>query len=1606
MASVVDYLRQQRVEKDKEIENLVRNTGTYDVNRQALQALGQGTPDEQDKGFAKKALGLGSNILNIIGIPGRLVQAGVLEAVGRPSEDLQRVSGLEQLGAIIKGDVNTSASNLPFFKTRPGDSTGARIGKMIGAFALDVGTDPTSYISAPASISRKAAATSLFRTANKPAFLENVLTKSIKGDSLVDDLLKDVPVARFAEMQKSMELAQINDIVAAAEKKSGRLFTAEERANALTDVKKSFEAGRDINTPVGVLDKTGRDALATQQLADRLGTALFTKGRTGLIKELENLTGSRNSALSIFKSLPDEIRGGIVLSNLLGKPIKGADGKYVRLTSGALVPGLRKTSEVANQARQLASVYPGNLATRMVSGEAGPILADLKKAALGSETKGPSRLMDYIVTKDELAQRRVNINKLQGRVLNASVMALHSKKAFDAAAGKEWDETFKQYFFAPAVKFDDTTATVAQRAAFEAAGMFRSEINALRAEASKLGLDINVLGDANTWSPLMLTDEAFDKFKRTGKLPDGIRQYNPDQGRDSFVVREENPDLADKIGFRDPENPEVVYLHAKEANDRLQKQAIERGMSEEAAAAERVFIEDPIQIMSKYGSWVAGAASNKRFADALLESGVVIKDVPAIRRLLNEVESATFISSVAGASDVVKGAAASRLAAAEKAIVDKANESLITLKRQINSKREELIGASQLADTQVDTLTRQLVDAQAIVDEASPRISSLQKQLQGYSRWMEQANTNLPIKQRAVKNVKARLSTAEAGFAEKRNAEKIIADLYRQTPPGPERDALEQVMFDISGEASDAASNLRSEMQLLEADSAALEQIKSIRASVKTGTAQDLQDQILSFEKAVSERNRLRTELFAARKNRTATRLAAANVEKTVGIEQINMIDNLISAAAEARKDLAIFEAINKPTKNSPPNILADQKRLKDEVALTESSIKAVLNAKDTPFTALAREYAKLLSDASKKLSREQFQNAMVLTNELKIQQAIKVVYDGARDEEIVMKAMGDMVQSWESIREILGKKALQDLSKAQRSLLLNSNLKKIKEGVIREGTEPSALVSAFDDAGYSVLNKSIGKQKVYASYAVSEVLESMFRTKENPNSWQKFLSDYLDPLLLAWKTGITIGRGPGYLLNNLAGGLYMNYLGNVDVSWFIKANKVVNATNKTLKRLTALNPNMSSVEVGALAHDEVLAELNKTRVGSFGVGDAFKHFIDKGGLANTELGAVSRDLARSGLASQINKSGVVIGSTWDTAPVNAAEKAYRDGLNFLFTNKLQVGFNNLAQTSEVRLRFAAFMDGLDKYDDLGAAMDQVHILHFDYADLSDAEQWVRRLVPFYTWTRRNVPAQMRALMMQPGKIQRFLYANEEFKNAFGAEGDESWLNQVLPEYIDNQNGFVTKFKFLDNNVGTYLRLPFEDVNRMFGLYGKPRTEELVNMVGPYKIPLELATGRDLATGRPLDTFGKDRLEVAGNILPQFGTAQRAVAGIGGAAKQFGVDLPNVLWTQNQEDKGIATALQLLGGGSFGVGIASISKKSISGELYGRIQEQSAKINKEATKLGVDPAWMREQLRSGVTPERLANMIAAGMGKVSEETQYSKLTNEQRQRALQSLQGL
>lgn len=1584
MASVVDYLRQQRVAKDQELENLISGVGQYSRNQQVLQSLGQGTPEEQSQGFGDKAKGLLSNVLTAIGAPGRLVQGGILEAIGAPTAEMRRTSGLDEIGKLLSGELNTSASNMGFLKTRPGDNLVTRIGKMAGALAADVATDPTSYISAPSSISRKAASQYLIGAVRKEGFLESVLAKSIKGEGLVDDLLKKAPTNRLAVLQDELKVAA------------------------------------DAGTPLDVLETTGRRKLATDQLADQLGTALFTKGRTGLLKELEAITGSRTAALSVFKTFPEEVRGGVILTNILGKPVKNKAGEYVRLTQGDVIPRLGKLAEFGNTVRAGTSVYPGNAATKLFGGQAGAMLAGVKKEALtgAAEAAGKqaTRLIDYVDARKALAAKASNKFMIQGRAAAATLTAHQAANVFKGEDRALFDKTFKTYFLSPAVKFDSTVASVSERAGFEAAGKLRSEMNILREEAAKLGLDINILGDPNEWSPLILTPEAAERWKRSGYIPDGVSNYNPEMGRNSHIGFEPDADIAAASGFRDPNNPNIVYYNAAEANKRLYERAIATGATEEKALAEKVFSEDPIQIMQIYGNKIAGAASTKRFVDTLVATGALVKDSPQIRKLLSEWDSAQVLSGLSSVSDDIRRVAQERLDDVKSRLTAMTgDESITEVRARLTKSRTDAINARDTARLRVSELTQQAADASAAVAEATPRISQLKQQLKNYTETMTQSADDLAIRQRAAKNVKERLATASKNVADTRTAEQVIQSLEASATSGAEQAYYRELLGQV-GEATDnAASRAQREVATQQQVTQELEQIKAARKAARDQGAQDIERQILQYEQTVTKRNQLLSELSTARAARDEAVKMAKGVERTVGLENIDNIDTMVRDYAEKSAKYENFKRANRITKNtSPEEAAAIEQELATLLASRNDAktlMRETLKVGKTGFSSVVKEYSDTLMKLADELNTRELQAAMVLTNRTKLSQYIETVRSGARDEETVMKAMGDIVTSYTAIRDIVGREAFDNLTKTQEAILLNSGKKKLRESLIRKELEPSVMISALDDLGYSVVNKSAGKQKLYATSGILDVMNKAYKTLENPSDWQKFFNDYIDPLLLAWKAGITIGRGPGYHLNNIMGGLYMNYLGDVAASKFILADKAVRQINKAVKRIEKLNPELSFLDVQAMAHKEVMLELNKQTINGVGIGDLFEEFTQRGGFNSTELGAVSEQLSRTGMttAPDMFKRGAVIRPQYSAEASSRGEAIYRSTLDRAFTNKLQRMGNNWAQNSELRLRFSAFMDGFERYDDLGAAMDKVHILHFDYQDLSDAEQWVRRVVPFYTWTRRNVPAQLRAMMLQPGKIQRFLYANQEFKNAFAAEGDESWLNQVLPEYLDTQNGFVSKFKFLDNNVGFSMRLPFEDVNKLFGVHGMPRFKEYAGMLGPVTIPLELATGIDVQTGRAIDTLGKDKIETLGNLIPQLGTAQRALGAAAGVSKVAGLNLPNIGFTEKQENKGVVTALNLLGiTPFFGMSATAVSKKSTTGELTRRAKSQSSEIKSVAAENNIDVDWIRKQLKLGRSPEAIASMIQGGLGRIKENPipEQSKLTADRKRQALEAFQNL
>ena len=1577
MASVADYLRQQQVIKDAQQEKLIANIGGYSRNRELLQALGEGTPEEQDKGFGNKAKGFITGGLNILGIPGRLVQATILEAAGAATPEMRmaRAKGgvLGEIKGLISGDINTSASNLPGLKVSKGDGLLERLGKMSAALAVDVATDPLSYVGAPSSISRKAASTTLLKTANTETFLTNVLAKSARGEGLIDDLVAKAPVGRFADVQKELNIAA------------------------------------DAGTPLDVLEKFGRTKVATETLADRLSTSLFTRGRTGLLKELEDITGSRVAALSVFKTLPEEVRGGLIWTNILGKPIKNSAGEYKRLTQGTLIPSLGAPAEAINTLRLVGSIYPGNIVTKGFGGQAGDILADVKKAALGRDVVGPSRMIDYTTAKASLAQMRIDNRTITGRALSSALAANKSGSAFVGEDAKTWSDSIKASFWSPTASVDETVLPVSGKEGRNAGAKLRKDMYDLVTEAEAMGITINRVGTPETWSPLMLTPEARERLRRTGKLQEGI-DYNPSEGRKSGIIVENDPNVRGEVGYQiDPNDPNVVALNAPAYNDRLEKQAIAAGKTAEEAKTYRIFDENPVQVVQEYGKWLAGAASNKRFMDSMIASGTLIQDTPVVRNLLNEWNSAQIISGLKNVSEDVQAAAQARADEASKKLAELVGPGLEDMQRKIVAARKQAIDARDIADKKVVGLRDQFLEAEAIVLEATPKISQLQRQLKAYATQAAQSDVDLAARQKIAKNVQARLKTAEADLADKRTTEQVILSVQADSLEGAQQAYYQDLIDQVGSASNNAADKLQREASLQARNAAELEQVKAARKAANTEGAKDIEQQIYNYQIAVEKRNGLADQLRVAREeSRNASRIARTS-ERVVGLDQLTTLDSMVRDAVAKRVAFKKFDRLN-PVKGLDEAQKAERAALLKSAQEAETLITKTLSANDTPFASAAKEYVAEVKKVRELLTEEEFNTFHVFTKRQDLERYIGAVQAGARDEEVVMKAMGDIVTTFNKLRDKVDASAFEKLTKAQETILLNSNAAKLKQSGIRQSTEPSAMVSALDDAGYSIVNRSPGKQRVYASSGVNKLMEDMFKAQVDPSSFQKFVKDYLDPLLFAWKTGITIGRGPGYLINNIIGGLYMNYLGNVDVKYFVKANEAVNLLNKTVKRIEQMNPELTFLQVADKARAEVIQVLNKNKINGVGVGDLFEDFIVRGGTDSTELSALSKQLGRTELGTDITNKGTLMSVQWDRPAASVGEERYRKSINWITTNRAQQKLNNFAQNSELRLRFSAFMDGMQKYGDTGAAMDQVHLLHFDYADLSDAEQWVRRVVPFYTWTRRNVPAQLRALVMQPGKLQRFMYANEEFQNYFAAEGDESWLNQVLPEYIDTQDGFVSKFKFLDNNVGAYLRLPFEDVNKLFGVKGAPRPKELLASLGPaITTPIELLSGKDIATGRPLDALGSGKVETLGNLFPQAGTLQRILAAGAGASKQLGLDLPNIGFTEAQENKGLISALTLLGvPQAVGLGLAAVSPKSINAELIRRINSQSGKIKDLAADKKIDLDWMRAQLKAGATPEELARAVASGQGRLDPNApvEYSTLTPEKRRQMLENLSNL
>ena len=353
-------------------------------------------------------------------------------------------------------------------------------------------------------------------------------------------------------------------------------------------------------------------------------------------------------------------------------------------------------------------------------------------------------------------------------------------------------------------------------------------------------------------------------------------------------------------------------------------------------------------------------------------------------------------------------------------------------------------------------------------------------------------------------------------------------------------------------------------------------------------------------------------------------------------------------------------------------------------------------------------------------------------------------------------------------------------------------------------------------------------------------------------------LTNVFDKFNQAWKPLVT-GLRPEYYIRNALGGSMNNFLS---------------------LGMRAFNP------ITQIDARHVLSKSGKVTINGnvFDSKDIYDLATRNGALSGTHAAeysdtAIQAAMKKAGIAPAPAMSNVNPKTVGQVASnlAEGAKKAYGTVQNTARKGNMVV---------EGQLRMSNFIGNLELAMEKGLpaeqagkwAAEQTRKFQFDYNDISNAERTViRRIMPFYTWMRKNMPLQAEQFLNNPGK---YTWYTKWQRNAQEIDGTDT---SALPEYMQNSMalqipGLGTKDKasFLTAN------LPMQDLNNLSEM-GKTVMTGLSPIM---KAPMELYNNKNLLTGAPIWKDTDTDEQKTAKILQYFLQQSGAVGTIGKAGAQ------------------------------------------------------------------------------------------------------------------------
>jgi len=212
--------------------------------------------------------------------------------------------------------------------------------------------------------------------------------------------------------------------------------------------------------------------------------------------------------------------------------------------------------------------------------------------------------------------------------------------------------------------------------------------------------------------------------------------------------------------------------------------------------------------------------------------------------------------------------------------------------------------------------------------------------------------------------------------------------------------------------------------------------------------------------------------------------------------------------------------------------------------------------------------------------------------------------------------------------------------------------------------------------------------------------------------------------------------------------------------------------------------------------------------------------------------------------------------------------------------------FGGLGMIVEDSAKLSLYIDrrikGYSVYD---AGLDVKKYL-FDYSDLTNIEREVlKRVFPFYSWTRFNVPLQVSSLIQNPAKFAGLQKVKQAWEaNAEGQPIDEKylpeWLKEAYPMYLGTTKDGLSQYFKMQGFI------PAVDLNVLANTL-----ETSMNMLTPLvKLPIEMVSGYSFFYERQIQSYPEERDKFMGlDVSPKAAYAMKQIRPLNEISQLFGL---------------------------------------------------------------------------------------------------------------------